>query len=208
MVLRFLHDPDISLSFRESGPIGLRLGKFNDFIVVTGFVKIRGPGESTGVIKCGHIVHMLGGQPCTVTAGAKRDWTYSEILNGLRRLPRPVVVRFGPNIQDVFGDETEEGVEGASLKWCDVTFGPGAMGITFKKDKGGRTAVTGFPKLESPAQKRGDIIRHGMVLLKLNGEFLGDLSLEEVINRLRTSPPPRTLVFRDQELYNRIHKDR
>jgi hypothetical protein len=208
MVLRFLHDPDISLSFRESGPIGLRLGKFNDFVVVTGFVKIRGPGESTGVIKTGHIVHMLGGQPCTVTAGAKRDWTYSEILNGLRRLPRPVVVRFGPNIQDVFADDTDEAEEGASLKWCDVTFGPGAMGITFKKNKDGRTVVTGFPKLESPAQKRGDIIRHGMVLLKLNGEQLGNLSLEEVIGRLRTSPPPRTLVFRDQELYSRIHKER
>jgi hypothetical protein len=209
MVLRFLHDPDITLSFREPGPLGLRLGKFNNFIVVTGFVKIRGPGESTGVIKPGHIVHMLGGQPCTITAGAKRDWTYSEVLNGLRRLPRPIVVRFGPDIQDVWGDDSfgddNDAEKKEPLSWCDVTFGPGAMGITFKQSGEGRTIVTGFPKLDSPAQKRGDIIRHGMVLLKLNGELLGELSLEEVIERLRTSPPPRTLVLRDQELYSKIH---
>ena len=68
--------------------------------------------------------------------------------------------------------------------------------------------VYGFPKLQSPAQKRGDIIRHGMILLKLNGEEIGSLSLEEVIGRLRTTPPPRTLVFRDMDLYNRIHKIR
>ena len=47
-----------------------------------------------------------------------------------------------------------------------------------------------------------------MILLKLNGEEIGSLSLEEVIGRLRTTPPPRTLVFRDMDLYNRIHKIR
>ena len=72
MVLKFLHDPDIKLTFRESGPIGLRLGKFKDYIVVTGFVNIRGPGESTGVIKEGHIVHMIGGNPAPLLLGQEK----------------------------------------------------------------------------------------------------------------------------------------
>ena len=98
-------DPDIKLTFRESGPIGLRLGKFKDYIVVTGFVNIRGPGESTGVIKQGHIVHMVGGKPCTVTAGSKKNWEYKMILNALRRYPRPIIIRFGPDIEDVWGND-------------------------------------------------------------------------------------------------------
>ncbi len=232
MVLKFLHDPDIKLTFRESGPIGLRLGKFKDYIVVTGFVNIRGPGESTGVIKQGHIVHMVGGKPCTVTAGSKKNWEYKVILNALRRYPRPIIIRFGPDIEDVWGNDntsatndnknddkkapsspsspgfSKKKLPSEPLKWCDVTFGQGALGITFKKLENGRTMVNGFPKLQSPAQKRGDIIRHGMILLKLNGEEIGSLSLEEVIGRLRTTPPPRTLVFRDMDLYNRIHKIR
>ena len=227
IVLRFRHDPDVTVTFNRPGPLGLRLAMFDNVAIVTGFVQRPGPAERTGQIKPGHVLHCIAGRPTTTAAsggGLAHDIPYHENIEALKRAKRPIVLRFGPNTSTM--DMTSEAVGSAgagseggdadssaspsstssaeTLPWCDVTFGPGPLGITFCDLPDGRTGVMKFPKLDGLAKTKGDIIRQGMAITQVNGKSLEGLELPQIIQILREATSPRVLTFRDMELWSRI----
>jgi hypothetical protein len=227
IVLRFRHDPDVTVTFNRPGPLGLRLAMFDNVAIVTGFVQRPGPAERTGLIKPGHVLHCIAGRPTTTAAsggGLPHDIPYHDNIEALKRARRPVVLRFGPNTSTMDMAAGAEGEDAGSssppsspsaaaaaaspvpeaLPWCDVTFGPGPLGITFCDLPDGRTGVMKFPKLDGLAKTKGDIIRQGMAITQVNGKSLEGLELPQIIQILREATSPRVLTFRDMELWSRI----
>lgn len=100
IVLRFRHDPDVTVTFNKPGPLGLRLAMFDDVAIVTGFVTRPGPAEKSQLVHPGHVLHCVAGRPVTTTSSAgslTKDLKYVENIDALRRASRPIILRFGPN---------------------------------------------------------------------------------------------------------------
>jgi hypothetical protein len=230
IVLRFRHDPDVTVTFNKPGPLGLRLAMFDDVAIVTGFVQRVGPAERSQLVQPGHVLHCVAGRPVTITASGGslgHDHSYVENIDSLRKASRPLILRFGPNTttMDMSGNgatKTEESVsdeksnksgsprntasksQQLSLQWCDVSFNDGPLGITFCELPDGRTGVMKLPKLDGLSKTKGDIIRQGMAILNVNGKSLEGLELSEIIQILREATTPRVLTFRDMELHSMI----
>ena len=62
IVLRFRHDPDVTVTFRRNGALGLRLAMFEGLAIVTGFVQQPGQAERPKRVKQGHVLLALEGQ--------------------------------------------------------------------------------------------------------------------------------------------------
>merc|ERR1711871_791292 len=100
IVLRFRHDPDVTVTFRREGALGLRLAVFGGLGIVTGFVQQAGQAERSGRVKQGHVLHCIAGRPVTTAASSgalKRDIPYKQNIDAIRNASRPLVLRFGPN---------------------------------------------------------------------------------------------------------------
>ena len=255
IVLRFRHDPDVTVTFNKPGPLGLRLAMFDDVAIVTGFVTRQGPAERSRLVETGHVLHCIAGRPITTTASGGslvRDRSYVENIDLLRKTTRPLILRFGPNTttmdmsdnrvteEEEKEDHQEEEEAGKnnketkeengsptrnssprnsqnfsspkkekqkSLSWCDVSFNDGPLGITFCELPDSRTGVMKLPKLDGLAKTKGDIIRQGMAVLRVNGKSLEGLQLSEIIQILREATTPRILTFRDMELHSMIQKN-
>ena len=245
IVLRFRHDPDVTVTFNKPGALGLRLAMFDDVAIVTGFVQRPGPAERSNLVQPGHVLHCVAGRPVTMTTSGgslTKDYPYAENIDFLRKSSRPLVLRFGPNVMKMeSGEESGEEKERSgksetsgqsgettaprtsplrsprggtsssspsspspSLSWCDVSFNDGPIGITFCELPDGRTSVMRLPKLDGLAKTKGDIIRQGMAILRVNGQSLEGLELHEIIAILRDATTPRVLTFRDMELHATI----
>ena len=221
IVLRFRHDPDVTVTFRRNGALGLRLAMFEGLAIVTGFVQQPGQAERTKRVKQGHVLHCIAGRPVTTAASSgalKHDIPYRQNIDSIRSATRPLVLRFGPNTDkmDMAAKVGETCTSNGSpsqfpsraiketLPWCDVTFSDGPLGITFCDLPDGRTGVLRLPKLDGLAKTKGDIIRQGMAILSVNGISLKGLELPQVINIMREASSPRVLTFRDVELFNLI----
>jgi hypothetical protein len=221
IVLRFRHDPDVTVTFHRAGALGLRLAMFQKLAIVTGFVQRAGPAERSGLVQQGHVLHCIAGRPVTTAASSgalKHDVPYKKNIDAIRAALRPVVLRFGPN-SDTMDMAARAGKTHTSnaassqfpsraiketLPWCDIPFSDGPLGITFCDLPDGRTGVLRLPKLDGLARTKGDIIRQGMAIMSVNGKNLEGLELPQIIKILREASSPRELTFRDVELYNLI----
>ncbi len=223
IVLRFRHDPDVTVTFHRAGALGLRLAVFQKLAIVTGFVQRAGPAEKSGLVRKGHVLHCIAGRPVTTAASSaalKHDIPYKQNIDAIRGALRPIVLRFGPNcdtmdmaakVEETYTSneipsELSPSAADDKLPWCDVTFSDGPLGITFCDLPDGRTGVLRLPKLDGLAKTKGDIIRQGMAIVKVNGTNLEGLDLPQIIKMLREASSPRVLTFRDVELYNLIRQ--
>lgn len=128
---------------------------------------------------------------------------------------RPLAIRFGPNdatmpqkCPQVNGGVAPKKAVAPSEKlgWVDVKFNNGPLGVKLVGMPSGLTSVVDLTPVSGLVRRRGDVIRVGMAVYKLNNAVLTGVPLAKVMNALERTPSPRIVTFRDMTLHKQIEE--
>ena len=129
---------------------------------------------------------------------------------------RPLAIRFGP-VEGKMPKKCPQAMGGvafskkpladdAPLEWVDVTFNSGPLGVKLVGMPSGATNVVDLLPVPGLVRRRGDVVRAGMCVYKLNNTELKGVPLNKVLNALEKTPSPRLVTFRDLQLHGQIEQ--
>ena len=182
-----------SVTFAHEGPLGIVLGRSNEFVIVRGFKRAADgsmfPGEASGKIKIGDVLCGLNGAEVT-------SLPLDRVTARLARARRPLTLSFSAGA----GDAAAGHAGGARRNNIAVmTFNDAKLGLLIKErpfhDRA--AVVTGFKPTpeggEGPAQKAG--VPVGWVLAAVNGQDLLKKTFKETMEVFASAPRPVELRF-------------
>ena len=181
-----------SVTFAQEGPLGIVLGRSNEFVIVRGFKRAADgsmfPGEASGKIKIGDMLCGLNGAEVT-------SLPLDRVTARLARARRPLTLSFSAGAGDAVAGQSGAKRNNIAI----MTFNEPKLGLLIKERpfQDRAAVVTGFKPTaeggEGPAQKAG--VPVGWVLAAVNGQDLLKKTFKETMEVFASAPRPVELRF-------------